>query len=405
MEEWDGQVPRPATWWVKAGVAVARFGDALTTGADLVNAAERAVLQALERMDGPADLVCFFVSGVDPEEVTLAGERVMELSGSAITLGCSATGVLGDGRGVEGQGAVSVWGANLPGVELTPFRLDTVVEDGNLAVVGMREPGPADRAGILLTNPYEFPTQGFVRETTAALGGLPLIGGMADGLRGEGSVRLFCDGEVAQNGAIGVLIGGEGVLGTVVSQGCRPVGPHMTVTKAEGNLLLELAGENAYEKLERLVEELSDEDRELAEQGLHVGVAIDEYADQHEQGDFLVRSLVGADPEIGALTIQDMVEVGQTVRFQVRDASTADEDLARRLTEFGAAHAVGAGLLFSCNGRGANLFSRPDHDVLAVQRILGTAPVAGFFAAGEIGPVSGVNHVHGFTACLLAFAP
>ena len=384
---------------------MARFGDALTTGADLVNAAERAVLQALERMDGPADLVCFFVSGVDPEEVTLAGERVMALSGSALTLGCSATGVLGAGRGAQGQGAVSVWAASLPGVELTPFRLDTVVEGDHLAVVGMREPGPTDRAGILLTNPYEFPTQAFVRETTAALNGLPLIGGMADGLRGEDSVRLFCDGEVAQNGAIGVLIGGEGVLGTVVSQGCRPVGPNMTVTKAEGNLLLELAGENAYERLERLVEGLSDEDRELVEQGLHVGVAMDEYADQHEQGDFLVRTLVGADPEMGAITIGDMVEVGQTVRFQVRDASTADEDLTRRLTEFGARHAVGAGLLFSCNGRGANLFPRPDHDVLAVRRILGATPVAGFFAAGEIGPVSGVNHVHGFTACLLAFAP
>ncbi|MBR8744984.1 histidine kinase [Nocardiopsis sp. MG754419] len=370
-----------------------------------MNAAERAVLQALEQMDGPADLVCFFVSGADPDEVTLAGLRVMELSGDAVTLGCSATGVVGGGRGVEGQGAVSVWSARLPGVELTPFRLDTAVEDDQLAVVGMREPGPDDRAGILLTNPYEFPTQAFVRETTAALGGLPLVGGMADGMRGEDSVRLFSDGEVAANGAIGVLIGGEGVLGTVVSQGCRPVGPSMTITKAEGNLLLELAGVNAYEKLEELVAGLSDEDRALAEQGLHLGVAMDEYADRHEQGDFLIRSLVGADPDPGSLTIGEMVEVGQTVRFQVRDAGTADEDLARRLSEFGDEHAVGAGLLFSCNERGGGLFSRADHDVLAVRRILGAAPVAGFFAAGEIGPVSGVNHVHGFTACLLAFAP
>lgn len=370
-----------------------------------MNAAERAVLQALEQMDGPADLVCFFVSGSDPDEVTLAGKRVMELTGEALTLGCSATGVVGGGRGVEGKGAVSVWGARLPGVELTPFSLDTVVEGDHLAVVGMREPTPRDRAGILLTNPYEFPTQAFVRETTEALGGLPLVGGMADGIRGEDSVRLFCDGEVAPNGAIGVLIGGDGVLGTVVSQGCRPVGPSMTITKAEGNLVLELAGGNAYEKLEQLVDELSDEDRELAARGLHIGIAMDEYAERHEQGDFLIRTLHGADPELGALTIGDMVEVGQTVRFQVRDAGTADEDLARRLTDFGAETAVGAGLLFSCNGRGETLFPQADHDVLAVRRILGAAPVAGFFAAGEIGPVSGVNHVHGFTACFLAFAP
>ncbi|MEC3895216.1 MULTISPECIES: FIST signal transduction protein [Nocardiopsis] len=384
---------------------MARFGDALTTGADLVNAAERAVLQALEQVDGPADLVCFFVSGEDPEEVTLAGTRVMELSGGAVTLGCSATGVIGGGRGVEGQGAVSVWCARLPGVELTPFWLDTMVEGDHLAVVGMREPSPNDRVGILLTNPYEFPTQAFVRETTAALGGLPLVGGMADGLRGEGSVRLFCEGEVALNGAVGVLVGGDGVLGTVVSQGCRPIGPNMTVTKAEGNLVMELAGVNAYERLESLVERLSDEDRELAEQGLHLGIAVDEYADHHEQGDFLIRSLVSADEELGALTIGDMVEVGQTVRFQVHDADTADEDLARRLAEFGAEHAVGAGLLFSGDGRGASLFPRADHDVLSVRRTLGAAPVAGFFAAGEIGPVSGANHVQGFTACLLAFAP
>ncbi|MEE2046054.1 FIST N-terminal domain-containing protein [Nocardiopsis tropica] len=383
---------------------MARFGNALTTGADLVNAAERAVLGALEQVDGAADLVCFFVCGADPEEVTLAGKRVMALAGGATTLGCSSTGVIGGGRGVEGQGSVSVWCAGLPGVEITPFRLDTVIEGDHLAVVGMREPGPDDRAAILLTNPYEFPTQAFVRESTVALNGLPLVGGMADGMRGEESVRLFCEGDVAEHGAIGLLLGGANVLGTVVSQGCRPVGPAMTVTKSEGNLILELAAVNAYDKLEELVEELSDEDRELAGHGLHLGIARDEYADHHGQGDFLIRSVVGADAELGGLTVGDMVDVGQTVRFQVRDAGTADEDLARRLADFGAEHAVGAGLLFSCNGRGAALFPHADHDVLAVHRVLGVEAVAGFFAAGEIGPVGGVNHVHGFTACLLAFA-
>ena len=383
---------------------MARFGNALTTGADLVNAAERAVLGALEQVDGSADLVCFFVCGADPEEVTLAGKRVMALAGEATTLGCSSTGVIGGGRGVEGQGSVSVWCAELPGVDITPFRLDTVIEGDHLAVVGMREPGPDDRAAVLLTNPYEFPTQAFVRESTEALNGLPLIGGMADGMRGEESVRLFCEGDVAEHGAIGLLLGGANVLGTVVSQGCRPVGPPMTITKAEGNLILELAGVNAYDKLEELVEELSEEDRELASNGLHLGIAMDEYADHHGQGDFLIRSVVGADPELGGLTVGDMVEIGQTVRFQVRDAGTADEDLARRLADFGAEHPVGAGLLFSCNGRGAALFPHADHDVLAVHRVLGVDAVAGFFAAGEIGPVGGVNHVHGFTACLLAFA-
>ncbi|MFV2196043.1 FIST signal transduction protein [Nocardiopsis sp. LOL_012] len=383
---------------------MARFGDALTTGADLVNAAERAVLSALDQVGAVPDLVCFFISGADPDEVALAGRHIMEFAPGAVTLGCSCTGVIGDGRGVEDRGAVSVWCARLPGVDLTPFRLDTVLDEDHLAVVGMSEPGPRDKAAILLSNPYEFPTPAFVRESTPALGGLPLVGGLADGAHGEGSVRLFQDGEVVDSGAVGVIIGGEGVLGTVVSQGCRPIGPAMTVTKAEGNLLLELAGESAYAKLESLLESLPEEEQELAAQGLHIGIAMDEYSEQHEQGDFLVRMIVGADPEPGTLTVGDMVEVGQTVRFQVRDAGSADEDLTRRLTDFGTRNDVGGGLLFSCNGRGGSLFPRPDHDVLAVRRILGAGSVAGFFAAGEIGPVGGVNHLHGFTACLLAFA-
>ncbi|MEU0489089.1 FIST N-terminal domain-containing protein [Nocardiopsis sp. NPDC006139] len=383
---------------------MARFGDALTTGADLVNAAERAALTALARLDGPADLVCFFVCGADTEEVSLAGTRVMELAGAALTLGCSAVGVIGGGRAVEGQGSVSVWCARLPGVELTPFRLDTVVEGERLTVVGMREPGPRDRAALLLVNPYEFPAREFVRESTRALGGLPLVGGMAEGMLGEGSVRLFCDGSVAENGAVGLLIGGEGVLGTVVSQGCRPIGPAMTVTAAHDNVVEELAGESAYTRLEAVLETLSDEDRDLAEHGLQLGIAMDEYADHHEQGDFLIRSLTGADAGAGTLVVDESVEVGQTVRFQIRDAGTADEDLALRLADFGERHRVGAGLLFSCNGRGAALFPHADHDVLAVRRVLGAEAVAGFFAAGEIGPVGGVNHLHAFTACLLAFA-
>jgi small ligand-binding sensory domain FIST len=384
---------------------VARFGDALATGTDLVSAAERAALQALRPLDGAADLVCFFVSGTDPEEVTLAGERVMALAGDATTLGCSGTGVIGGGRGVEAQGAVSVWAARLPQVTLTPFRLEAIPEGDHLAVVGMHEPDPDDRAALLLANPYEFPTQSFVERSTEALGGLPLVGGLADGLRGQESVRLFADGETADAGAVGLLLGGEGIAGTVVSQGCRPIGPPMVVTASEGNTILQLAGAPAYERLEGLVNALPPEEQQLAAAGLHIGVAMDEYADRHERGDFLVRAVVGADPEGGTLTIGDVVAVGQTVRFQVRDQDSAGADLLERLRAFAdeSGGRTAAALLFSCNGRGAGMFASADHDVRSVRRTLGADAVAGFFAAGEIGPVAGRNHVHGFTACVLAF--
>ncbi|MDT0304541.1 FIST signal transduction protein [Streptomonospora wellingtoniae] len=382
-----------------------RFGDALATGADLVSAAERAVLEATRALDAPADLICFFVSGADPEEVTLAGTRVMALAGDAVTLGCSATGVVGGGRGVEEQGAVSVWAAHLPAVTLSPFRLDVIPEGDHLAVVGMHEPDSDDRAALLLVNPYEFPAQSFVERSTDALGGLPLVGGLADGMRGQESVRLFAGGEVVDAGAIGLMLGGAGVAGTMVSQGCRPIGRAMAVTKSEGNLILELAGDSAYERLEGLVNSLPEEEQELAANGLHIGIAMDEYADSHERGDFLVRSVVGADPESGSLTIGDMIEVGQTVRFQVRDYDSAASDLVERLQAFNdeLEGRASAALLFSCNSRGASMFPTSDHDVRLVQQNLGIESVGGFFAAGEIGPVAGRNHVHSLTACVLAF--
>jgi small ligand-binding sensory domain FIST len=135
--------------------------------------------------------------------------------------------------------------------------------------------------------------------------------------------------------------------------------------------------------------------------GLHLGVAMDEYADEHGPGDFLVRGVVGADTERGGLVVGDLLSVGQTVQLQVRDAESAALDLVTLLGDV-PGNVAGA-LLFSCTGRGAALFGSADHDALAVRDVLGARGVAGFFAAGEIGPVGGRSHLHTFTASVLAF--
>jgi small ligand-binding sensory domain FIST len=180
----------------------------------------------------------------------------------------------------------------------------------------------------------------------------------------------------------------------------------MTVTAAEGNVLLGLAGVPATLKLEQIVAGLPPEEQALATAGLQIGVAMDEYADEHSTGDYLVRGLIGAEPERQGLVVGDLVEVGRTVQFQVRDADSADGDLRTLLlaARGRVAERVAGALLFSCTGRGAELFPTADHDVLAVRDGLRTRGVAGFFAAGEIGPVGGRNHLHGFTASVLAFA-
>lgn len=381
------------------------FSDGLAVGSDLVVAAETAVRQALSGLTGPPHLVCFFICGDDPDEVGQAGLRAMRMAPGASVIGCSATGVIGDGRGVEVTPAVSAWAATLDGARLTTFALDTLRADDRFVVVGLPEPQADDHAAILFADPYSFPTDGFVERSDEVLGDLPLIGGLANALGGRGAVRLFADGEVYTEGAVGVLLGGAVEIRTVVSQGCRPIGPTMAVTGVEDNLLLELAGQPALARLEEVVSALDEDERELVASGLQIGVAMDEYAERHEHGDFLIRGVLGIDPEREAVAIGDVVEIGRTVRFQVRDAATADEDLYELLDahreEFGGGDGA---LLFSCNGRGSAMFGSADHDAVAVRETLGPIGVAGFFAAGEVGPVGGHNHVHGFTASVLVFS-
>jgi len=387
---------------------VARTSDALACDADLGVAAELAATDALGRLDAPPDLAVVFVCGSDPDETEVALLRASELCGAATTVGAtSATGVLGGGRGVEQANAVSVWAACVPGVSMRAFHLETMRTSESLAVLGLPERRTGDDSTLLLADPYSFPADGFVTRSNDTLPGLPLVGGLATGARGAGSTRLLLDQHVVDRGAVGVQLASDGAVRTMVSQGCRPIGPAMTVTAAQGNRLLELAGVPALTKLEDIVRRLGPDDQALITTGVHVGIAMDEYADDYGPADFLVRGLVGVEQESDALVVGDLVEVGQTVQLQVRDAASAHDDLVRRLARLRAESepdAESGALLFSCNGRGAGFFGRSDHDVTAVREGLDLGGVAGFFAAGEIGPVAGRNHVHALSASLLVLA-
>jgi small ligand-binding sensory domain FIST len=231
------------------------------------------------------------------------------------------------------------------------------------------------------------------------------IGGMASGSQSPGENRFVLNGAVYDSGAVAVELEGPVKIRTVVSQGCRPIGRSLIVTKVDQNIIRELGRRPALEVFRAVFADLPDEDRARVQQGLHIGRVINEYQETFERGDFLVRNVMGAD-DAGGVAITDVVRVGQTVQFHVRDADTADEDL-RSLLNRARQNRRGAGvagaLLFTCNGRGSRLFSTPDHDVSTIHAIEGKIPVAGFFAMGEIGPVGGQNFVHGFTASIALF--
>ncbi len=385
-----------------------RCADGVAVGYNLARTGEIAAERALRSLAGLVpDLAFVFVSGSDPDEVEDALRRTGRATGASTVLGCSADdGVIGGRRGIQGATSVSVWLAHLPGARIRAFHLEVMRTDTSLAVVGMPPTTDDDVAVILLADTWSFPVEGFVEQTSAAMPGLSVAGALAAGAAGGGSTRLLVDGAVVDRGAVGVALGGDVGIGMTVSQGCRPVGAPMIVTAADGNVLLGLAGAPALDRLEDLLLSLSEEDQVLATRGLQIGVAVDEYAEDQELGEYLVRGIVGVDAERRAVAVGDVIDVGRTVRFHLRDAVAAEAELVTGLGGFlrrRELDRIEGALLFSCTSRGGGLFGRPDHDVLTVRSALRANGVAGFFSSGEIGPVGGHNHVHGFAASVVAF--
>src|ERR1019366_482169 len=185
---------------------------------------------------------------------------------------------------------------------------------------------------VLLADPYTFPVDGLLGQVAATHPGLPVLGGMASAALGPGGNRMVLDGTVHTAGAVGALIGPGTRLTTVVSQGCRPIGRPLVVTRAERNIVYELAGQPALERLLQMARDsMTERDIHLVNQGLHMGLVIDEHKADFGRGDFLVRNVLGADQSNGAIAVGGQVEVGATVQFHVRDADAADEDLRELL--------------------------------------------------------------------------
>jgi small ligand-binding sensory domain FIST len=385
-----------------------KVGAGLSILSTATEAAGEATGSALRALEGrPVDLALVFAS---PHHAPAAEDLlrvVHEIAGPAGLIGCVAEAVVGGRKEIEDSPALSVWLGSLPGGAET-FHQEFVRTQSGGAFGGWRfEPGdPAHpEVHLMMCDPLTFPVDLLLRHLNEHVPGALVMGGMASGARAVGSNLLFHDRSVYGEGAVGVRLAGAVEVRALVSQGCRPIGGPYVVTRAEDNLVLELGGKPPLERLREILTSLAPPDRELASHGLHVGRVIDEYKAEHEVGDFLVRGLVGADPNSGALAVGDEVEVGQTIRFHVRDAATADEELRTLLQrEAEGLRGTPAGaILFTCNGRGRSLFSEPDHDAGLVSSMLGDLPLAGFFCAGELGPVGGRNFVHGFTASLALF--
>jgi small ligand-binding sensory domain FIST len=409
-----------------------QFASAISTGANLQTIQDELLADVSGKLDAPIDLaVLFFTAWVLPGAQQLV-EAIREGLSPRILLGVSCESIIGNDQEVEMSPGASLLVASLPGVELQPFRMgldqfrELLADDDRMQREGwqpeelmarawsgflederlqqMVGTGLEHRGQLILADPFSTPVEELLNKLDDVLG-TPTFGGMASGAHRPGSNALILNETLYGDGVVGVGIGGPVRIDTVVSQGCRPIGDTMLITKAEGNAIHELGRRPALEVAQELIGQLSEEDRQLIQHGLFVGVVMNEYQTEFQRGDFLVRGLMGADRQTGAIVVGGPVRAGQTVQFHVRDADSADEDLRELLEPQSWLERPAGALIFSCNGRGTRMFEEAHHDARTTHEILPGVPLAGFFAMGELGPVGGKSFIHGHTASIAFFRP
>jgi small ligand-binding sensory domain FIST len=389
-----------------------RWASAVDTDNTLTSAVERTaekVFLGLGRQE--PDLLIAFVSAEHSAHYEALSELLRREFEGAFLFGCCASGVIGGGREIEDRPALSLTGAVLPGVKLKGTHLDAAqvppvyteprVWEDLLRMTANQQP-----SFLMLADPFSFETEAFLKGMDRVYPLAPKIGGLASGARQVGGTVLYLDNQVHHSGSITLALTGNIDIDTVVAQGCRPVGDPMFVTLAHENLIREIDGHSPRDVLAELFERLPSSDRELFSQSLFLGMAMRTDSTQYLPGDFLIRNIMGMDPQSGALWVNANVPANSVVQFHLRDAATSAHDLERTLSAYSASRGVASdagALLFECSGRGVGLYGQPDHDSNAFRRLVADMPLGGFFCNGEIGPIQNATYLHGYTSAFAVF--
>ena len=387
---------------MRSAAAISEHLDTRTAAIEVAGLLESA-------MDGPTDVVFVFASFHHREALAEAVLDIQNTLAPKTIIALTTESVVGCDLELEGVAGLSALAMHLPGVTITPW----TTSPKKPVPISKPEKIPdwislQDDTQVVLffADPFSTPITRLLPALVNCRGEddpLPVIGGMASGASAATYNRLFLNDQGMRSGGIGLTISGPLDFDCIVSQGCRPIGNPMRVTKVEGNVVLELGGRPALDVIEDLARNLEPHEGSLLGGGLLLGSVIDENRDHFGRGDFLVRSILGVDRKRKGLAAGEFFRLGRTVQFHVRDAQTAVEDLQLLLDAQQLDTQPFAGLLVTCNGRGRNLFHVDDHDLTIIRDRIGEVPIAGFFAAGEIGPIGGRSFLHGHTACLTLF--
>jgi small ligand-binding sensory domain FIST len=362
------------------------------------------------QLPGPVSLGLVFMS---PDFFPYASQtlEILRVHGRIPLLaGCSGAGLIVGSEEIESAGGIVLGLYSLPGAELKAFHFtQSQVEEANGPTYWHLETGidPSQTNGWLtFHDPFHIDAESWMRSWNQAYAPVPTFGGSASGIFSEQTTQVYLNGDVYEEGGVAISIGGDVKLAGVVSQGCTPIGEPWTLTRVEQNLIHQIANRPAYSVLAETFQKLPPADQQKARGNLLIGLVVNEYLEDYHRGDFLVRQLIGGDPNSGILAVGALPRAGQTMQFQRRDADAASEDmneLLARSKQKTDGSTVYGGCLCCCNGRGKNLFGVPNHDASQIQKQLGPLGLTGFFCNGEIGPVGEKSFLHGFTASLALF--
>ena len=390
---------------MQSAAAISEHLDTRTAGIEVAALLDNA-------LDGPTDLVLVFASFHHREALEDAIADIRQTLSPKTIVGVTTESVVGCDLELEGVAGLSAIAFQMPGIQIQPWvtspkkPVPISNPDAIPDWIGLRDD---TKAVFFFADPFSTPITRLLPALVSCRGDanpLPIIGGMASGASQATYNRLFLDDQAVPSGGIGLTLSGPLDLDCIVSQGCRPIGDHHRVTKVDGNVVLELGGKPALDVLQELGRSADAMERDFLQGGLLLGGVIDENRSHFGRGDFLVRSILGIDRKRKGIAAGEFYRLGKTVQFHVRDPQTAVEDLqllldAQQLDT----QQPFAGLLVTCNGRGRSLFHEDDHDLSLIRERIGEVPIAGFFAAGEIGPIGGRSFLHGHTACLTLFRP
>ncbi|PLZ51250.1 FIST signal transduction protein, partial [Fischerella thermalis] len=294
-----------------------QWANALSTRPSLEAAVADVVQRTTSSLSAPADLGLVFISSAFTSEYSRVLPLLAEQLAVPVLVGCSGGGVIGTSlagqtQELEAKPALSLSLAHLPGVDVKAFHV--VAEqlpdlDGPpsawIDLIGVTS-SPTPHF-ILLSASFSSGINDLLQGLDYAYPGSMKVGGQASSGVMGGRIALFCNGRLYEEGTVGVALSGNIVLETIVAQGCRPIGQPYQVTRGDRNIILELDEQAPLFVLRDLIASLSEEDRTLAQNSLFVGLAMDEFKPCLQQGDFLIRDILGVDPVGGAIAIGDYV--------------------------------------------------------------------------------------------------